>query len=168
MFHAKNVPGRLRQKRWVRLHLWSIDFLSKGYVFLSPCEKLWIMKPTVSYFRVFGCVCYVFVADHLRSKMDKKAIRCIFVGYDRQRKGWWCCDPKTGKCYTSWNVVFDEASSWWFSDKEALPDSDVYKGMLHSSQIQLSPDEAEGASIENNVKEDVTQSPWQTGVFTNN
>jgi len=31
---------------------------------------------------VFGCVYYVFVPDHLSNKFEKKAIRCIFVGYD--------------------------------------------------------------------------------------
>ncbi|KAJ0035514.1 hypothetical protein Pint_25239 [Pistacia integerrima] len=75
--------------------------------FVSPFEKLWDMKPTVSYFRVFDYVCYVFVPDHLRSKFDKKVVRCIFVGYDNQRKGWKCCDPITGRCYTSRNVVFN-------------------------------------------------------------
>jgi len=60
-------------------------------------------------------------------------VRCIFVGYDSQRKGWKCCDPLTGKCYTSRNMVFDEAFSWWSLEKETLPDSDS----LHSAQLQL-------------------------------
>ncbi|KAK3041270.1 hypothetical protein RJ639_001372 [Escallonia herrerae] len=122
-------------------------------------------KPTVRYFKVFGCVCYVFVPDHLRSKMDNKVVRCIFVGYDNQRKGWRCCDPVTGKCYTSRNVVFDEASSWWSSDKEVLPDSDVFKEALESSQIHLSLDEVDGTVDEGNAEEDVAQNPWQTGVY---
>ena len=33
------------------------------------------------------------------------------MGYDNQRKGWKCCDPTTGKCHTSRNMIFDEASS---------------------------------------------------------
>ena len=45
------------------------------------------MKPAVSYFHVFGCVCYVFVLDHLHDKIDKKAVRCVFVGYDSKKKG---------------------------------------------------------------------------------
>ena len=40
----------------------------------------------VSHFRVFGSVCYVFVPDHLSSKFEKKAIHCIFMGYDDQIK----------------------------------------------------------------------------------
>jgi len=55
------------------------------------------------------------------------------MGYDSQRKGWKCCDPLIGKCYISRNVVFDEASSWWSSEKETLPDSDS----LQSAQLQL-------------------------------
>nr|GMC49313.1 Retrovirus-related Pol polyprotein from transposon TNT 1-94 [Ipomoea batatas] len=96
-------------------------------------SRLHNVKPAVSYLRVFGCACYVFVPDHMRSKMEKKAVKCIFVGYDNQRKGWRCCDPTTGKCYTSRNVVFDEASSWWSS-----PDSNSFKEVLESSQVKLS------------------------------
>ena len=47
-------------------------------------EDLWNVKPSVSYFIIFGCVCYVFVPNHLRSKMDKKVVRCIFLEYDSQ------------------------------------------------------------------------------------
>ncbi|KAH0717564.1 hypothetical protein KY290_014153 [Solanum tuberosum] len=32
----------------------------------------------------------------LCSKLDKKAVKCIFIGYDNQRKGCKCSDPTTG------------------------------------------------------------------------
>ncbi|KAG7016798.1 hypothetical protein SDJN02_21909, partial [Cucurbita argyrosperma subsp. argyrosperma] len=80
--------------------------------------------------RVFRCVCYVFVSDHLHRKFDKKAVKCIFVGYVNQRKGWKCCDPTNGKHYTSRDVVFDEASSWWSSEKKVLPNSNNIKEIL--------------------------------------
>ena len=79
------------------------------------------MKPTISYFRVCDCVCYVFVPDHLCSKFDKKAVKCIFVGHDNQRKEWKCCDRTSGKYYTTRDV--DEASLWWSSEKKVSPDS---------------------------------------------
>ncbi|KAM1296015.1 hypothetical protein TB1_015131 [Malus domestica] len=121
------------------------------------------MNPTVSYFRVFGGVCYVFVPSHLRSKFDKKAVRCIFVGYDNQRKGWKCCDPTIGMCYTSRDVVFDEASSWWFSDKEALPDSREIENKLQQKmreqivRIQSRPDESEDSLDGDGVEQAVPQ-----------
>lgn len=58
-------------------------------------------------------ISYVFMPVNLRTKFDKKAVRCIFVGYDDERKGWMCYDPTTGRIYTSKNVVFDEVSAWW-------------------------------------------------------
>jgi len=123
MLHAKNVPGRFWAEA-MRTASFVINKLSQSRLgFVSPFKKLWNMKPTVSYFRVFGCVCYVFDPDHLWNKFDKKAIRCIFVGYDIQRTGWKYCDPMSGRCYTSRYVVFDEASSWWSSEKGVLPDS---------------------------------------------
>ncbi|KAF7834575.1 Retrovirus-related Pol polyprotein from transposon RE1 [Senna tora] len=92
--------------------------------------------------------------------MDKKVVRCIFVGYDNQRKGWRCCDPTTEKSYTSRNVVFDEASSWWSSNEEVLPDSESLKDMVETSQIQLRLNEVD--INEDNDEESMTHSPWQT------
>ena len=100
MLHAKNVPGRF----WAEAMRTAAHVINKfpqpKLGFVSPFEILWDMKPTISYFRVFGCVCYVFVLDHLRSKFDKKAVKCVFVGFDNQRKGWRCCDPTSEKYYT--------------------------------------------------------------------
>ncbi|GJY60112.1 PLAC8 family protein [Tanacetum coccineum] len=58
-------------------------------------------------------------------------------GYDGQRKGWRCFDPTTRKCYTSRDVVFDEASSWWSSNNDVLLDSGVFKEALEDSHVQL-------------------------------
>ena len=86
MLHAKNVPGRFWSKA-MKTAAFVINRLPQQRLsFLSPFEKLFNIKLSVSYFRIFACVCYVFVPDHLRSKIDKKAIKCIFVGYDSHRK----------------------------------------------------------------------------------
>jgi hypothetical protein len=91
------------------------------------------MKPTIRHFRIFGCVCYVFVLDHLRTKFDKKAVRCIFIGYDDERKGWRCCDPTTGRIHTSRNVVFDEASTWWPSKYIVQSDADQHEARIEDT-----------------------------------
>uniref|UniRef100_A0A2N9EU04 GAG-pre-integrase domain-containing protein n=1 Tax=Fagus sylvatica TaxID=28930 RepID=A0A2N9EU04_FAGSY len=81
--------------------------------------------------------------DDFSSKFDKKAIRCIFVGYDSQRKGWRCCDPTTGRCYTSRNVIFDEASSWWSEDKATLPVlKEIAEKMPESMEEQSGKDQS--------------------------
>ncbi|KAA8523679.1 hypothetical protein F0562_010102 [Nyssa sinensis] len=65
-----------------------------------------------------------------------------------------------GKCYTSLNVVFDEASSWWSLENEILPDSDVFKDKLQSAQIQLGLGESEDTDDGGNVEEGIPQGPW--------
>jgi transposase InsO family protein len=123
ILYAKIVPGRFWAE-CMRTAAYVINRLPQSKLgFKSPHEMLWKVKPTVSHLKVFGCVCYVFVPDHLRSKFEKKAIRCIFVGYDDARKGWRCCDPTMGKCHISRNVVFDESSAWWPPEKVVLPES---------------------------------------------
>ncbi|OAE26855.1 hypothetical protein AXG93_4360s1050 [Marchantia polymorpha subsp. ruderalis] len=47
--------------------------------------------------------------SQLRTKLEKKTTRCIFVGYDQRKNGWKCMDPTTEKVYVSQDVVFDEA-----------------------------------------------------------
>lgn len=113
--------------------------------FLSPYQVLYKREPTLSHFRVFGCVCYVFVPDQLRTKLEKKAIRCIFTGYDEQKKGWRCVDPTTNKAYVSPHVVFDEASSWWSTENVVLPDSE---SLDTSMRAQLP--ERQGVSVGSN------------------
>ncbi|KAJ9556278.1 hypothetical protein OSB04_010892 [Centaurea solstitialis] len=164
MLHAKNVPGRFWAEA-MRTVAHVINKLPQPRLgFISPFETLWNMKPTVSYFRVFGCICYVFVPSHLRSKFDKKAVRCIFVGYDNQRKGWRCCDPTSGRCYTSRDVVFDEASSWWSSEKKALPDSKNIEEILQekmgeqTAHIWSSVDAPDDPSDINVTEQEETQS----------
>jgi len=46
-----------------------------------------------------------------------------------------------------------------------LPDSDVFKDVVQSSQIRLSLDETKDVDNEGNVEGGVTESPWQTGVY---
>lgn len=133
----KNLPGRFWAEA-MRAACYVINRVpSQNLDYVSPYEKLTTTKPNVSYLRVFGCVCYVFVPSHLRHKMEKKAIRCVFVGYDSQRKGWRCCDPNSGKVYVSRNVIFDEQSSWWSPENQVLPDTHQLKENLKASEVIL-------------------------------
>lgn len=101
--------------------------------------------------------------SHLCSKFDKKAVRCIFVGYENQRKGWRCCDPTSGRCYTSRDVVFDEATSWWSSEKKVLPDSENIEEVLkqkmgeQTAHIWSSVETPEDTSDTDVIEQEVTQ-----------
>ena len=45
-------------------------------------------------------------------------------------------------------MIFEEPSSWWYSNKEIPQVSNVLKDVLYSSHIQLSLDEAKEDIVE--------------------
>jgi hypothetical protein len=45
-------------------------------------------KPSVSHLKVFGCDAFVHVPKEKRSKLDKKEVNCIFIGYKEGMKGY--------------------------------------------------------------------------------
>jgi transposase InsO family protein len=74
-------------------------------------EEIWTgKKPTVKHMKVFGCDAFVHIDDTDRGKLDSKAIKCIFIGYDEQKKGYRLFNPETKKVIVSRDVTFDEQS----------------------------------------------------------
>ncbi|CAL9028014.1 unnamed protein product, partial [Prunus brigantina] len=74
------------------------------------------------------------------------------------------------RCYTSRDVVFDEASSWWSPEKEVLPDSREIEDKLQQKlgeqivPVRPSSNEDEDSLDGDDDEQEVTQNPWQTGV----
>ncbi|MCO5604506.1 hypothetical protein L7F22_058673 [Adiantum nelumboides] len=60
---------------------------------MTPEEKFTGKKADVSHFKVFGCIAYVHVPDELRTKLDPKAKKCVFIGYSVEQKGYKCYNP---------------------------------------------------------------------------
>ncbi len=98
----------------------------------------------------------------------KRQFVAFLWAYDSQRKGWRCCDPTTGRCYTSRNVIFDEASSWWSEDKATLPIlKEIAEKMPESMEEQSGKDQSkvieeikffeDEGELESS---EITQSPW--------
>ena len=78
----------------------------KGYV--TPYEKWFGRKPDVSHLKVFGCIAYAHVPDVLRRKLDEKAIKLRFIGYDQNTKGYRLYDKVSQKVYKRRDVTFNE------------------------------------------------------------
>jgi hypothetical protein len=55
---------------------------------------------------IFGSDCYAFVPREMRRKLDEKAVKLKFVGYDEQTKGFRLVDPATMKVTISRDVKF--------------------------------------------------------------
>ena len=78
---------------------------------VTPEEKFTSVKPDLSHLKVFGCIAYVHVPDELRTKLDPKAEKCVFIGYFLEQKGYMCYSPLKHKLRVSRDVVFDEMNS---------------------------------------------------------
>ncbi|KAK1627610.1 hypothetical protein QYE76_001925 [Lolium multiflorum] len=74
----------------------------------TPYEILTGNKPNVSYFKVFGCKCYVLIKDTRLSKFDSRAQEGIFVGYATDSHAYRVFNKSNGRVVESCDVTFDE------------------------------------------------------------
>jgi hypothetical protein len=59
--------------------------------------------------RIFGCVTYVHLSPQHRTKLESRALKCVFFGYGSTQKGYTCYHPDTRQFYISMDVIFDES-----------------------------------------------------------
>ncbi|KMQ88074.1 retrovirus-related pol polyprotein from transposon tnt 1-94 [Lasius niger] len=76
-------------------------------------------KPDLSWIKVFGCVAYTHVPNQQRRKLDLKAQKMIFVGYQENSNNCRLFDPKTRKITVAASVRFDEEKIYYTSQKTA-------------------------------------------------
>lgn len=75
----------------------------------TPFEVFNGTKPFVQHLRVFGCDAFAYA--HNTKKLDPKAIKCIFIGYDRiKENGYRLYDFENNKIIVTRDVVFKEGS----------------------------------------------------------
>lgn len=117
MLKCKKLPKSL----WGEAVLTAVHILNR-----SPTKRLQDLtleeawsgsRPSVSHFRVFGSVCYKYVPDQLRKKLDDKSEVMILVGY-HSTGGYRLLNPETKQIVTSRDVVIDEAREWDWSAQE--------------------------------------------------
>ena len=68
--------------------------------------------------KVFECKAFIHVPKEYRSKLDDKALPCIFISYGHEEFGYKFWDLKTRKVIRSKDVVFYEDQTIKYYDKE--------------------------------------------------
>ncbi|MCO5613533.1 hypothetical protein L7F22_067810 [Adiantum nelumboides] len=76
---------------------------------MTPFQAYYRRKPTVSYFRVFGCSAFVHIPKEKRQKLDFKSRKLLFLGYSAESDAYRLYDPDTKTTTVSRDVVFDES-----------------------------------------------------------
>ncbi|KAM2174560.1 hypothetical protein PS2_033856 [Malus domestica] len=83
--------------------------------------------------KVFGCIAYVHVYSHQRSKLNACALR--FIGYANNKKGYKCYHHLTQKTYITMDVTFHEEVSCFVK-----PSSDYPLQGERGSEVQIRRD----------------------------
>src|SRR3984957_14053646 len=60
---------------------------------MTPYEAWTGEKPSLSHLKVFGCRAFAHIPDEKRTKLEPKAIECVFVGYSLTSKAYRLYDP---------------------------------------------------------------------------
>jgi hypothetical protein len=76
----------------------------------APCLHLTLFgsMPSYEHLRVYGCTCYPNTTATAPYKLSPCSIRCVFLGYSVDHKGYRCLDLSTNRLIVSRYVVFDE------------------------------------------------------------
>lgn len=99
---------------------------------MTPFEKLYGYKPKVGHLRVFGCSAYSHIPKDERQKLDDKALKCIFLGYSTNRKGYRLYNPNSRRIVHSRDVKFNEYEHG-STEKESLPERHEPRTVIDSS-----------------------------------
>ena len=76
--------------------------------------------------KVFGCIVFIHLPNHNRSKLDPRAKKCVFIGYASNKKWYKCYNPQTKKMYVSMDVSFIK-DKYFFNKNSLQGENDVMK-----------------------------------------
>ena len=142
MVHAKTSPAYWAEAILTAQHLHNRTPRSAiGDV--TPFELWFGEKPFVGYIRVFGCVAYERIPPEKRGKLDHRARKLRFVGYDNEIKGYRLVDPKTKKLRIARNVAFEEMNFDFTEESENLVKEEELNKAL-TFEMNIDPGETGG------------------------
>ncbi|GJZ28589.1 retrovirus-related pol polyprotein from transposon TNT 1-94 [Tanacetum coccineum] len=125
MLNARNVP----KKFWPEALNWCIHILNRSPTAAledcTPEEKWSNRKPSVGYFRVFGCVVHVHIPKEKRKKLDDRSLKCVMFGVSEESKAYRLYDPVNNKIVISKDVVFEEGKAWPWNQGSVTEKSDL-------------------------------------------
>lgn len=112
MMIAKNIPKSF----WPEAVNWAVHVLNRSPTLAvqnKTPEEAWSgEKPSVGYFKVFGCVAHVHVGHNSRNKLDKRSVTCVLLGVSEESKAYRLYNPIDRKIIVSRDVKFEEDGCW--------------------------------------------------------
>ncbi|GAU49517.1 hypothetical protein TSUD_300440 [Trifolium subterraneum] len=93
MIAGKGVPKRF----WPEAVVWATYVINRSPTLsvkdVTPEEAWSGTKPSVSHFKIFGCIGYVHIPEAQRKKLDPKGIKFVHLGVSEESKAYKLYDP---------------------------------------------------------------------------
>ena len=129
MIHSNNLPLRLWAEA-INTAVYLINrTINKQTGDITPFEAWFQQKPSVSHYRVFGSLAYVYINKQVRTKLQLKSKLMIFIDYS-----------STSRAYRFWNPFDDsvvESSDARFDEAAGRFDPNTFPHYKPSSNIYL-------------------------------
>uniref|UniRef100_A0A2N9F943 Integrase catalytic domain-containing protein n=1 Tax=Fagus sylvatica TaxID=28930 RepID=A0A2N9F943_FAGSY len=133
----------------------------------TPYERLFGIAPNYSLLKVFGCVCFVLLQPHERTKLQPRSQLCCFLGYGLEEKGYRCYDPVAKRLRVSRHVVFWEHKMFYSlplfsagnSDSQADPLPNLFPEIPSPSAESVNPISNESSPADPSSDESPTADP---------
>ena len=104
--------ARLSYGYWREAISTTIHILNRGQLRINSNKtpyELWYGKsPSVKYFKVFGCRCYIKKLDENLENFDARYDEGIFLGYASTKKAYRCYNLRLHKIVESADVIVDD------------------------------------------------------------
>ena len=101
---------------WLEATRWCIHIINRTPTTTmqdkTPEEAWGGIKPSIAYFRVFGCIAHVHTSYQHRIKLDGKSKRYVLLGVSDESKAYRLFDPVCQKIIIIRDVIFEEEKSW--------------------------------------------------------
>ena len=112
ILHEKELPKKL----WAEAANTAVFLLNRLPTRVlqkkTPFEAWFGYKPDLQSLKTFGCLCFSYVPQVKRDKLDKKAEPGVFIGYSSSSKAYRIFQPHNGKILVSRDVKFMEDRQW--------------------------------------------------------
>ncbi|KAL2251797.1 UNVERIFIED_CONTAM: Retrovirus-related Pol polyprotein from transposon TNT 1-94 [Sesamum indicum] len=112
------VETQFAAKAALPLWFWGESVLATTYImnrtptqvlhWRIPFELLFGTVPTYSHLKIFGCLCFATNTNPHKSKFQKRAHKCVFLGYSLTQKGYKVYDLEDHTFFVSRDIVFHE------------------------------------------------------------
>jgi hypothetical protein len=115
MLHTAKLPYKLWPEAWeTARYLYSKSPIKALALHAVPEAKFKRFdkdkKPSVAHLRIFGCAAFTHVPKQLRSKLEPRSQKLIFVAYSSKSKPYTLWNPETDEITISRDVILDESN----------------------------------------------------------